>query len=91
MQTKAQAVCRYIGTYAGMPTNFLRQPTPEARDFARWLTRFNDLLGERWPGCTLLELAERPWHDWHADGDTPEDAVAEVERDQGDELDERFN
>ena len=86
-----QQVRSFIGTMAGMPTNFLRRPTPEAKAFSDWLTRFNELVGQRWPGATLLDLAERPWNDWFAiDGDTPEQALAEVERDQGSQLDGEF-
>ena len=81
----------YIAEYADMPTNWLRQPAPEAKAFFDWLTTFNRLVGQRWPGATLLDLAERPYEDWfHQDNWTPEQAVCEVVRDQGPELDQQF-
>jgi hypothetical protein len=81
----------YIANYAGMPTNWLRHPTKEAKAFHDWLTTFNRLVGRRWPGATLLDLADRPYEDWLAHYNwTPEQAVAEVVRDQGGELDEQF-
>lgn len=58
------------------------------RQFGRHIYR---LVGVRWPGASLLDLAERPWWDWfQVDQDTPEQAVAEVERDQGDQLNREF-
>jgi hypothetical protein len=81
----------YIATMANMPTNRLRLPTPEQKALCDWLLEFNRLVGVRWPGASLLDLAERPWWDWfQVDQDTPEQAVAEVERDQGDQLDREF-
>lgn len=81
----------YIATYAGMPTNYLRRPTAEAQAFSDWLGNFNRLVDRRWPGATLLDLAARPYEDWHFEYQwTPEQAVAEVVRDQGAELDEQF-
>ena len=67
----------FIGTLAGMPTNRLRLPAPEDAAFAAWLVEFNRLIGKRWPGATLFDVADRPWRDWfEIDGDTPEQAVA---------------
>lgn len=82
---------QYIANYANMPTNYLRQPTTEQKALYDWLRQFNDLVGERWPGADLFALADRPWHDWlELDDMTPEQAIEEVERDQGPELDEQF-
>jgi hypothetical protein len=82
---------QWMATYAGMPTNHFRRPSPEAKAFYEWLVAFNKLVGQRWRGLTLLDLAERPYHDWfNLDGDTPEQALAEVIRSQP-ELDLRHN
>jgi hypothetical protein len=79
----------WIGTCAGRRTNPLAADKFEhSADFANWLMQLNKLVGERWSGLSLLDCAERPYEDWFLDGDTPEEGLREIERDQGPELDE---